>query len=202
MRLTFDEPERTKPDPEKLDKGEESEPVRVEIEDEFTALKEELEKEKARADDLQNKMLYLQADFENYRKRVAVEIENRSMSVTAELIMNLLGLADELGLALKVARETGASKELTEGLGMTLAKLYKTLGRYGLRRIEAMGRPFDPRLHEAVERVPTDKSPEGTVVEEVRAGFRMGEKVIRPSIVKVSCSTISSRGEGGVEVKK
>jgi molecular chaperone GrpE len=201
MRLTFDEPERTKPDPEKLDK-EEPEPIRVEIEDEFAALKEELEKERTRADDLQKKVLYLQADFENYRKRVAVEIENRSMSATAELILNLLGLADELGLALKTAKETNAPKELTEGLGMTLAKLYKTLGRYGLRRIEAVGRPFDPKLHEAVERIPTDRSPEGTVVEEVRTGFTMGEKVIRPSIVKVSCSTISSKGERGVEMKK
>ena len=200
--MSFDKSKRTEPDQEKSDKEEDSEPIRVEIEDEFAGLREELEKERARAEDLQKKMLYLQADFENYRKRVAVEIENRSMSATAELIVNLLGLADELGLALKTARETGAPKELTEGLGMTLAKLYKTLGRYGLRRIEAVGRPFDPRLHEAVERVPTDKSPEGTVVEEVRAGFTMGEKVIRPSMVKVSCSTIPSKGERGVEVKK
>jgi molecular chaperone GrpE len=202
MRLTFDEPEGTEHNPEKRDKEKESESIRVEIEDEFAGLRESLEKERVRADDLQKKMLYLQADFENYRKRVAVEIENRSLSATAELIVNLLGLADELGLALKTARETSAPKELTEGLGMTLAKLYKTLGRYGLRRIEAVGRPFDPRLHEAVERVPTDKSPEGTVVEEVRAGFTMGEKVIRPSVVKVSCSTISGKGERGVEMKK
>ena len=200
--MVFDEPKEIKPDPEKRDKEKEPESVRVEIKDEFTELREGLEKERARADDMQKKMLYLQADFENYRKRVAAEIENRSMSATAELIINLLGLADELGLAIKTAKETAAPKELTEGLDMTLTKLYKTLERYGLRRIEAVGRPFDPMLHEAVEGVPTDKSPEGTVVEEVRAGFTMGEKVIRPSVVKVSCSNVSSKGERGVEVKK
>jgi len=200
--LAPDEREGTEHNTEKQDAEKEPEPVRLEVEDEFAELEDALEKERTKSEDLQRKMLYLQADFDNYRKRVAAEIESRSMSATAELIVSLLGLADELGLALKTARETGASKELTEGLGMTLTKLYKTLGKYGVRKIEAVGRPFDPRLHEAVESVPTDKSPEGTVVEEVRAGFTLGEKVIRPSVVKVSCSTISSEGERGVEMKK
>ncbi len=200
--MASDEREGTERDSEKHDEGKELEPVRLEIEDEFAELRDALEKEKTRSEDLQRKMLYLQADFDNYRKRVAAEIDDRSMSATVELIVNLLGLADELGLALKTAKETGASKELTEGLSMTLAKLYKTLGKYGVHKIEAVGRPFDPRLHEAVESVSTDKSPEGTVVEEVRAGFMLGEKVIRPSVVKVSCSAISSKGERGVEMKK
>jgi molecular chaperone GrpE len=163
-------------------------------------VEEELKREHLRAENLQREMLYLQADFENYRKRVASEIEVRSTAETLSLLSDMLVIADQLELATRVAREGGGSKELADGLAMTLANLNKVMQAHGLTRIEAVGLQFDPTIHEAVEEVPRDDVPEGQVVEEIRSGYRFGEKVIRPSVVKVSCSIARSK-EGGVELK-
>jgi len=182
--------------------GKNIEQIRLIPESALAEVKDQLEKEHLRAENLQREMLYLQADFENYRRRVASEIEARSAEGKLNLLSDILVIADQLELATRAARESGAAKEITEGLAMTLANLNKVMQAQGLTKIESVGRRFDPNLHEAVERVPRDDVPDGQVVEEVRAGFTMGEKVIRPSVVKVSCPTVSSKGERGAEVKE
>jgi len=181
--------------------GESIDQIRLIPESALAQIRDQLEKEQLRAENLQREMLYLQADFENYRKRVASEIEARSAEGKLNLLSDILVIADQLELATRAARENNGTKELAEGLAMTLANLNKVMQAHGLTKIEAVGHQFDPKLHEAVERVPRDDVPEGQVIEEVRAGFAMGEKVIRPSVVKVSCTTISKKG-GGAEVEE
>lgn len=182
--------------------GKTVEQFRLVPESALAQVKDQLEKEHLKAENLQREMLYLQADFENYRKRVASEIEARSAEGKLNLLSDILVIADQLELATRAARESGAAKELVDGLAMTLANLNKVMQAHGLTKIEAVGHQFDPNLHEAVERVPRDDVPEGQVVEEVRAGFTTGEKVIRPSVVKVSCSPTPGKGERGAEVKE
>ena len=182
--------------------GRSTEQIRLIPDSALTQVKDQLEKEHLRAENLQREMLYVQADFENYRKRVASEIEARSAEEKLNLLSDILVIADQLELATRAAREGGAAKEVTEGLAMTLANLNKVMRAHGLTKIESVGHRFDPNLHEAVERVPRGDIPEGQVVEEIRAGFTMGEKVIRPSVVKVSCSTAPRKGERGAEVKE
>jgi len=165
-------------------------------------LRDQLEKERERSEALQKSMLYLRADLENYMKRIDTEIEEMSKSSLTALTSELLGVIDELELAVKAGQGVKGAEQLTKGIEMALKKLYKALEQHGIVRISAVGRPFDPRLHEAVERVPTTKVPEGRVVEEIRAGFLLGDKVIRPSAVKVSCAPAPNNEEGGVEVKK
>ncbi|MDI6884481.1 MAG: nucleotide exchange factor GrpE [Hadesarchaea archaeon] len=89
-------------------------------------------------------------------------------------------------MALRSGRETKNKDALLEGVEMTLKKMYATLEREGLAKIEAVGKPFDPKLHEVVMRVPTKEHDEGVVVEEVRKGFMLRNKVIRPSMVKIA----------------
>ena len=149
-------------------------------------LEEALKEEREKSNECLNRLMYLQADFENYRKRVAKETREAVQLGNERLITNLLGIVDELEMAIQCGKETENKEALLEGVEMILKKMYTTLGQEGLMKIEAAGRPFDPSRHEAIFKVPTKDYAEGTVVEEVRKGFMLKEKVIRPSIVKVA----------------
>lgn len=131
-------------------------------------------------------MKYLQADFENYRKRMERKIHETAQMSNEKLIVNLLSVIDELELALRSGRETEDKQALLEGVEMTLRKMYATLEYEGLAKIEAVGKPFNPKMHEIVLKVPTKDCEEGVVIEEVRKGFMLRGKVIRPSMVKIA----------------
>lgn len=149
-------------------------------------LEEALKEEHEKSNEYLIRLKYLQADFENYRKRMEKEIREKAEMSNENLIVNLLSVMDELELALRSGRDTENRQALLEGVEMTLKKIYGTLGREGLAKIEAVGKPFDPRLHEVVMRVPTKEYDENIVIEEVRTGYILRGKVIRPSIVKIT----------------
>ena len=159
--------------------------------DEVVSLRKQLRQEQDKSKEHLNKLLYAQADFENYRKRLDQEVESRIDSGKARLIQSLLGIVDELELALKAARNVECGSAVAEGIEIVLRKFRDLLAGEGLCRIESIGRKFDPTLHEAVERVPCDEKEEGTVVEEVREGYTLKGKLIRPSIVKIAVSHIA-----------
>jgi len=144
-----------------------------------------IEEEKRRSEEHLTRLRYLQADFENYRKRMDREMRDIEDISTSGLMKKLLPVLDDLDLAVASA-ETGADRGMLEGVGMVRKNLTSVLQGEGLRSIDAVGRPFDPALHEAVERVDgTRKSKEDTVVEEMRKGYIFKNKVLRPSMVKV-----------------
>jgi len=170
--------------------------------DEIVSLKEQLRQEQEKSREYLNKLLYAQADFENYRKRLSQEVESRIEAGKAKLIQNLLAIADELELGLNAARNTENAEAVTGGLEMVLKKFRDLLAAEGLTPIESVGKKFDPSLHEAVQSVETPDTDEGTIVEEVRRGFTLKGKLMRPSIVKISVRQIaksenkeSSQGE-------
>ena len=148
-------------------------------------LEDALKQEKNKSDDLFRRLQYLQADFENYRKRVEKEIGDVRRYGNERLLSDLLTVKDELELAYAKARESKQNPVLLDGVGMILKRLQTFLSKEGVERIVCVGSKFDPDYHEAALRVPSDKE-EGTIVEEVRPGYLLRGKVLRASIVKVA----------------
>lgn len=155
-------------------------------------LQEALKKEREKSNEYLNRLKYLQADFENYRKRIEREIHETVHVSNERLIGNLLSVMDELELALRSGRETESKQAILEGIEMTLRKMNATLVQEGLARIKAVGETFDPTLHEIIAKVPTRDHDENVVVEEVRTGYMFRDKVIRPTIVKVASQQVQT----------
>ena len=154
-------------------------------ETELKQLKQELAIERKRSEELLTRMKYLQADLENQRKRMDRELKVAGESLTRSLLARLMVVQDELDLAVKHAEEEGDSKELNEGIAMIQRNLWSAMESAGVERIDCVGKPFDPTLHEAVEKVQGKSVGEDTVVEEVRPGFMFRGQLLRPSMVKV-----------------
>jgi len=124
----------------------------------------------------------LQADFENYRKRVQKQAAEQSDRATEGLVSKLLPVLDTVDLAL--AHASGEAEE-TAGLGQVATSLLEVLGKEGLVRIDALGQPFDPSEHDAVLHEEAEGSETPEVVEVLRSGWRWRERVLRPAMVKV-----------------
>lgn len=153
-----------------------------------------LEAEKKRSEEYLTRLKYMQADIENLKRRFDREIEQARSYCNERLVMQLLDVADELELALKTgktAQET--SQPLLEGVEMTLKKLRKVLEQEGVSPIENIeGKPLDPSCHNAIVAVERADAEPCTVVEEIRKGYTMKGKVLRPSIVKVAINPSQS----------
>ena len=146
---------------------------------------EELEKEKAKSEDYLRRLQYLQADFENFRKRVEKEMSDNRQFGNQRLLSDLIIVNDELELALREAEESQESPTIVEGVGMVHKRLQTLLSKEGVEKIRSLGSRFNPDLHDAALRVESDEE-EGTIVEEIRQGYTLKGKVLRPSIVKVA----------------
>jgi molecular chaperone GrpE len=149
-------------------------------------LKKEIENEKKRAEDYLARLKYLQADFENLKKRTDRQIAEAKEYCTEPLVIQLLEIVDELEMAVKAGRNCDSAESMTQGVEMTLNKLKKILENEQVFPIECIGKPFDPSKHSAIAKVERDDVADCTVIEEIRKGYIMKEKVIRPSIVKIA----------------
>jgi molecular chaperone GrpE len=148
--------------------------------------------EKKRSADYLNRLKYMQADFENYRKRVDRQIEEAKRTSNERLVMDLLEVMDELELAVSNGKAC-ESATITEGVEMTLKKLRKILEAEGVKPIESVGKKFDPDLYSVICTAPREDVEESTVLEELRKGYIMNGKVIRPSMVKISIRSSASK---------
>lgn len=155
-------------------------------------LEDEVKSEKARAEDLFKRLQYLQADFENYRRRTEKDVGDARRFGNERLLSDLLVVNDEMELAMVKARESGENPVFLEGLGMVLKRLSSLLSKEGVERIPGVGSRFNPELHEAALRVPSEED-DGTIVEEIRRGYTLRGRVLRPSIVKVAEKTPSGQ---------
>jgi molecular chaperone GrpE len=151
------------------------------------SLEQLLDCERKRSEDYLSRLKYLQADLENLKKRFEKEAEQVKNYCNERLIINLLDIVDELELAVQNGETSTEPQVLLEGVEMTLKKLRKVLEQEGVTPIDnPEGKIFDPSRHNAVAAVERDDVAEGTVIEEIRKGYMMRGKVIRPSIVKVA----------------
>lgn len=153
-----------------------------------TKLNKALKEEREKSGEHLNRLMYLQADFENYRKRMEKKIHETAQYCNEMLVTNLLSVIDELELALRSGKNTDNKQALLEGVEITLKKLYSLLGEQGLAQIEAIGNLFDPELHEVVMKVQTKDHEEGMIIEEIRKGYMFQKKVIRHSMVKIAAN--------------
>jgi molecular chaperone GrpE len=146
----------------------------------------ELDLVKAERDQLRDRLARLQAEFENARKRVERErIENREYT-TGSIVEQFLPVLDNFELALK---SNGSAEQLRSGVELIVKQMEEVLNRMQVNVVPAMGEAFDPRVHEALGAVDRDDVPDQHVVEEVRRGYRLRDRLIRPALVRVAHNT-------------
>jgi molecular chaperone GrpE len=160
------------------------EQLRKQLED---AIRQKNESEKKAADYL-DKLQRLQADMENIQKIARRQIETVTSQASERLLVKLLPSLDALRQAVKIANSSDSlpRDEIAVGLKMLQEQLAQMLETEGLEEIPAEGKSLDPELHEVVSYMETDDMPENSVLEEVRKGYKLNGKVIRPSLVVVS----------------
>lgn len=136
-------------------------------------------------DDYKDQVLRARAEFANYQKRAKQQADADRAYAVGSLAKDILDPLDNLVRAIEHLRGSGA-EGITSGLEMVHRQLLEVLAKHGVEPIEAMGQPFDPNLHEALIQQPTADHPEGTVVNELSKGYRIRDRVLRPSKVAVS----------------
>ncbi len=141
--------------------------------------------EPAEVRELKARYLRLAADFDNFKKRARQEQMETIRFANAELVKRLLPIVDDFQRALEQAPER-IDQSWRKGLDLVHQKLEELLAAQGVLPIEAVGAAFDPSLHEAIGHEESSEHPEDTVVREVRRGYRMHDRVVRPALVKVS----------------
>ena len=158
---------------------------------ELIATRSELKRIEADNADLKNQLARRQADFENYRKRVERERTETYNRVVADVAAKLLPVMDNLKRALEAeasveASESDEFRHFLSGVDLISKQLNGVLDALGVKPIAAVGEPFNPHVHEAVVTEATDEFEPDTVMQEIVAGYRLGDKLIRPALVKVA----------------
>ncbi|MCA1578984.1 MAG: nucleotide exchange factor GrpE [Acidobacteria bacterium] len=158
---------------------------------ELIATRSELKRVEGENAELKSLLARRQADFENYRKRVDRERNETYNRVVADIATKLLPVSDNLKRALEAeasveAAESDEFRHFLSGVDLIWKQLNGLLDTLGVKQIPAVGEPFDPHVHEAVITEATDEYEPDTVIQEIVAGYRLGDKLIRPALVKVA----------------
>src|SRR5918995_4370953 len=158
------------------------------LRDELESVKSELRKARESSESSLNKMRYLMADFDNYRKQMEKQLASKAESIKAELLLKFLNIRDDYLRALSVARQSKSEQGgvVIEGLEGILKNIDSLLASEGVRDIEAVGKPFDPNVHDAIAYSARDDLAENTVTAEIRKGYMLNGRVLRPSLVEIS----------------
>lgn len=138
------------------------------------------------AKEMQEQLLRLRADFENFRKRTRREKEEWNTRALENICGDLLAVLDSFELGLKNAVDVGVSEDVQKGFRLVRDQLRSILGKYGLSEINAEGQVFDPNLHEAIAQVPSPEVAAGGVMAMTRRGYKLGERLLRAAQVVVS----------------
>lgn len=163
------------------------------LEETVKRLEEQLDAEQLKTKEYLTRIKYLQADFENYRKRAEKQVKDTIQRSNEQFVTCLLGILDDFESAISVGEKTENKNALLDGIKMIQRKLDSLLAKEGLERLECVGKPFDPNKHEILAQVPTKDHKSGTILEEARKGFVFKGKVLRPSVVTIACEY--SKGE-------
>jgi molecular chaperone GrpE len=141
---------------------------------------------------LKDQLLRLAADFDNFRKRSRREIADAERMAREDLLRELLPVFDNLERASQHAGTVTEVQALVDGLSMVSRLFVDTLSRLGVERVATVGVSFDPAVHEAVQQIETTEQPAGSVYAEILAGYRFGERLIRPAMVVVAKAPASA----------
>jgi molecular chaperone GrpE len=173
------------------------------VQDEIEALKKELAAAKEQAEGNLNKLKYLMADFDNYRKQMEKQAASRVETIKAELLLKFVNVRDDYQRAIESARQK-SEPAVIQGLEGILKNIDSLLSSEGVVPIEAVGTPFDPNVHDALAFSHKDDVEENTVTAEIRRGYMLNGKMLRPSMVEVARkvsknSDDANNGSAGVE---
>lgn len=169
-----DQPEAVPNQPEEV--------VNKEVEE----LKKQTEELKKQSEDNYNRLLRMQADFDNYKKRVAKEREDMYYTALETIAEQLLPVVDNMERAAEAFRKDQLDEKYINGVEMVYKQLLDVLNKNGIKEIEALEKDFDPNVHHAVMQVPGEDEDENKVKEVFQKGYTLGNKLIRPTLVKVS----------------
>ena len=161
----------------------EAEPAEVTVED-VPAEEDDTAALEAQLKEKSDRILRLQADFENFRRRTAKEKEELAAVITQNLLTDLLPLLDNFERAMAVEQTDGEAFQ--KGVEMIFTQLREVMDKHGLENIEAEGKPFDPNVHQAVMRVENPDVEDGTITQVLQKGYQAKGRVIRPAMVQVA----------------
>lgn len=152
-----------------------------ECKDAISELKEEIDK-------INNQYIRLAADFDNYRKRQMQEREALLKYGAEETLKKMIEALDNIDRAKKSVENIDDINTVKESYDIVFKQIFDILNKMGLETIDTVGKEFDPNLHEAVMQTPTTEQPENTIIAELQKGYKLGDKVLRPSLVNVAVS--------------
>ncbi len=158
----------------------------ISIEDQLKAEQEKTAELEAKLEEAENRYFRLQADFENSRRRARLDLEASEKYRAQSLITNLLPAIDNFERALQMEADSEQAKSILQGMEMVYRSLLEALKNEGAEPIEAVGKEFDPHVHQAVMQVEVEGFDSNHVVEEFQKGYILKDRVIRPSMVKVN----------------
>ena len=158
----------------------------VAAKEELSFVKEELRKAKESSDNNLNRLKYMVADFDNYRKQMDKQVASKIEESKAELMLRFLNIRDDYVRAVDIAKQSKAEQVVVEGLEGILKNFDHLLKSEGVMEIETIETPFDPNVHDAISFSYRDDLPESTVTDEIRKGYMLDNKVLRPSLVEIS----------------
>ena len=148
---------------------------------------EQINQDQQKAQEYLRQLKYLQADFDNYRKRMERQIQELTIRCNEKLVAELLWFLDDLERAIESGKKSTDQSALLKGVEMIHKNLVRMLEKEGVEQIDAIGKSFDPNIHELGTKIPRNDCEEGLVLEEVRKGFAYKGRVLRPCIVNISC---------------
>ena len=152
------------------------------------------DKEKESQENL-DRVLRVSAEFENYKKRMAREIDDVRKYANQSLLREMLSVVDHIELALQAASENGPGASLREGLSLTLKELMRILEKFKVKPVEAIGQPFNPEFHEAILREECAEADSNTVLREMQKGYMINDRLLRPSLVVVAVAQDKAKGD-------
>ncbi len=149
---------------------------------------------------LEDNLLRARAETQNIQRRATIDKSNAIQYANERLMQSLLGVLDDFDRSMAAADGGDDSAAVVDGVRLVHANLVKALGEHGLEGIDALHKPFDPHVHEAMLQQPSEEHPAGTVVEEVAKGYRLRDRVIRPTKVIVSKAVDAEAPDEGAQV--
>lgn len=150
---------------------------------EVDSLKKQLAEAESKTSEYKDNWLRSQAEFQNYRKRLDRERENEKVWMKGDIVKKVLPVLDDLERALQ---NRSAEDPWADGIELVARKFQNILESEGVKKIEALGTEFDPNFHEAISHEPADGAQSGSVIGVVQNGYMLGERVIRPALVRVA----------------
>jgi molecular chaperone GrpE len=172
------------------------------LREELVSVQEELRKAREDSNKNLNKLMYMMADFDNYRKQLEKQFASKIETYKAELLLKFLNIRDDYLRGFEMAKQSKSEAVVIEGLEVILKNVDALLKSEGVIEIETIGTPFDPNIHDAIAFSYKDDVPENTVTDEIRNGYMLNNKVLRPSLVEISKKIVKNTVNDTEKIEK